>query len=90
MWGSLDVLDVGFFLVCDSAVLEFLGGDLVSSIADLAGALPVPVKASHILESCHFFVGQVGDNLKHILINFFIPILKYKLYQHNQINTPCG
>ncbi len=66
MWGSLDVLDVGFFLVCNSAVLEFLGGDLVSSIADLAGALPVPVKASHVLESGHFFVGQVCDNLKHM------------------------
>ncbi len=50
------MLDVGFFLVCDSRS---------ESSADPAESLSVPVKAFHVLLSGHLFVRHVGDNLRY-------------------------
>jgi beta-xylosidase len=64
--GSLDVLDVGFWLDIDTAVDELLVGDGVTAILHLARALPVPVEASDVLEARHLFIRQVSDDLDHV------------------------
>jgi len=66
VWGALDVLDVGLGLDLDSAVRELLVGDGLSAVEHLAGALPVPIEATGILEASHLLVSQRGDNLEHL------------------------
>jgi hypothetical protein len=67
VWGSLDVLDVWFFFVSDSAIGEFLSSNwLAAAILELATALPVPVEAAHILETGHFLISEFGYNFEHL------------------------
>jgi len=67
VWGSLDVLDVGFFFVCNTAICELLSGDwFAATVFHLATALPVPVETTNIFETSHLFVSEFSYDFEHL------------------------
>ena len=64
MGWSLDVLNV-LVIPFDASVGKFFMRDVVFTMAELSGALPVPVESTHILQSGHLLIGQIGDDLQH-------------------------
>ena len=50
----------------NTKIFELLVRDGIISIESSSGSSPMPSESTHILESAHFFVSQVGDDLQHV------------------------
>ena len=63
---SLDILDIFVLLESDATISKLSIADSVLAIVHGASASPVPVETTHVLESGHLFICQVGDDLEHV------------------------
>ena len=66
MRGSLLILNVVLIVELDSAVSQLGVVNLVATMAQSAGASPVPVHSADELETGDFLIGQVSDDLQHL------------------------
>merc|ERR1712151_4958 len=61
---SLDILNV-FVFPFNSSVSKFFMRDVIFAVSILSRSLPVPIESANVFHSCHFFIGQIGDDSQH-------------------------